>query len=327
VKIERTEPAVIAYDADLYSSFPDVVFFAGSFFCVYRESDVHHPTFSRLVLMDSSDGETWHSQVVATATLADNGYVFNCPRLSVINKKLALTCDTKTGQKEKLASWEIYLAWSSDGENWTAFQDILIDGMVPDKIVVGDRKLIMGYHVIERTSKSNRLVQMMAESYDGGATWRDRTTVAVSTKYDFCEGSIVAVDTKRLLCYLRDNRAPTLRAQFAASIDGGRTWSAPSKLNITGHRIVARVKEKEPYKGLVVGTFRNTLNRNVSMFLHNLKRKRTQTANLDCESKDSLFDYGYTGWAENPKGEILVVYYIQRHRPNPMICSTLVKLQ
>jgi hypothetical protein len=327
MKIDRTEPSIIAYDEEVYSSFPDLVFFNGQFLCVYRESDTHHPTFSRLVLMNSYDGEKWDSRVLATATLADEGYVFNCPKLGVVNKKLVLSCDTKTDRQEKLATWNIYLWWSADGETWTDFQDTKIAGLVPDRIVVGDRKLIMGYHLIEQLSHSKRLVQMMAESYDGGITWRDRTTIAASSKNDFCEGSIVAIDPKKLLCYMRDNRGPTLRSQFSASMDSGKTWSLPSKLNLMGHRIVADIKAREPYRGLVIGTFRNTLNRNVSMFLHNLKRKRTQTANLDYESRDALFDFGYSGWAENKEGQILVVYYIQRHRPNPMICSTLVTLR
>ncbi len=327
MKIQRSEPSVIAYDEEFYSSFPDLVFFKGKFFCIYRQSDVHHPTFSRLVLMTSKDGENWDSQILATAKLSDEGYVFNCPRLSVLNNGLVLSCDIKSSQRETKSEWGIYLWWSLDGYDWTDFQDTGIAGMVPDKIITSDNKLIMGYHVIEHLAHSNRLVQMMAVSYDSGITWRDRTTVALSNKHDFCEGSIVAIEPKKLLCYLRDNRGPQLRSQFVASMDGGNTWSNPSKLNLMGHRIVAKIKEKQPYKDLVVGTFRNTLNHNVSMFLHNLKRKRTQIANLDKESKETLFDFGYTGWAENEDGDILVVYYIQRHRPKPMICSTLVTLQ
>lgn len=327
MQIQRSEPSIIAYDEELYSSFPDVVFFKGKFLCIYRESDVHHPTFSRLILMKSKDGETWDSQILATAKLSDEGYVFNCPRLSIVNSKLVLICDIKSGQRELKANWCIQLSWSADGETWMDFYDTGIAGLVPDKMLIGNKKLIMGYHVIEHLSQSQRLVQMMAESYDAGLTWRDRTTIAASNKHDFCEGSIVVVEPKKLLCYMRDNRGPQLRSQFSASVDGGKSWSSPAKLGLFGHRIVARVKEREPYKGLVIGTYRNTLNRNVSIFLHNLKRKRTQTANLDSESRDSLFDFGYTGWAENKNGEILVVYYIQRHRPKPMICSTLVKLR
>jgi hypothetical protein len=201
---------------------------------------------------------------------------------------------------------------------------MMISGMVPDKIIQSDKRLIMGYHVSESVGR-HRLVQMMAVSLDDGLTWRDRTTVAISDKHDFCEGSIVKIN-KKLFCYLRDNRGPMLRSQYVASIDNGLTWTLPSKLEFIGHRIVAGIKEKEPYKGLVVGTFRNTFNRNISLFLHNLKQLRMQIFHLDVESRDSLYDFGYTGWAENEEGELLVVYYIQRHHLQPMICSTLVKL-
>lgn len=326
MKIDRSEPQIIAYDADVYSAFPDVVFFKNEFICVYRESDCHHPTTSALIILRSEDGVEWIKELFDTADLAQEGYVFNCPRLSIVGGRLALVCDTKTSQQESECEWGMRLWWSQDGHIWSDVYNMGIAGLVPDKIIDCEKRLLMGYHIVEQ-NKRDRLVQMVAASTDDGLTWRDRTTVAVSDKNDFCEGSIVKLDKKKLLCYLRDNRGPLLRSQFVASADGGLSWSLPSKLDFMGHRIVAAIKEKEPYKGLVVATFRNTFNKNVTLILHNLKRLRTQMAHLDHESRDSMYDFGYTGWAEDKDGNLLVVYYIQRHRPKPMICCTRVILR
>lgn len=325
MKIDRTEPIILAYDADHYSAFPDLVVFRQRYFCVYRESDSHHPTTSKLVMLYSRDGEEWSRDDLFIASFASGGYVFNCPRLNVLNNELVLICDVKTSQDEKESTWEMLMWKSSDGVEWSSPRRMNISGMVPDKLISCNNRLLMGYHIVE--PKTHRLVQMLAASTDDGQTWRDRTTVAVSDKNDFCEGSIVPIEKKKLICYLRDNRGPVLCSQFVVSIDGGLSWTLPSRLDLIGHRIVAKVKEKEPYKGLVVGTFRNTVNKNITLFLHNLARKRTQLFHLDYESRDSMYDFGYTSWVEDDDGNLQVVYYIQRHRANPMICATKVTFQ
>lgn len=333
MKIKLQDPVVIAYDPDVYSSFPDIVQSStGEYLCIYRVAETHHPITSSIMLLNSRDGIKWEESEFATASLEEDGFVYNCPRINKIQGRLAIISDTKTSTQEGLAKWNTYAWWSNNhGKTWSEEQDILIAGMVPDKIITLKNSLIMGYHlyeskklVITNAKQRNRMIQMMAESFDEGETWRDRTTIAVSDKHNFCEGSIVKIGDQKLLCYLRDNRSALLRSYFTLSIDDGRQWSKPKQLDIKGHRIVAGIKQKEPYAGMIIGTFRNTVNRTVALFVHNIHNGRMQVFTLDVETRDDLFDYGYTGWCETDDGGLLVVYYICRNNPNPEICTLKV---
>lgn len=331
--INVTEPQRIYYEPHVYSSFPDIIRdFDGNFLCVFRIGDDHHPTSSVLMLSRSSDGENWETEEFATASLEDDGYVFNCPRLNNVQGRISLFCDTKTSTKEAHAQWDISSWWSKDGKKWGEKIDHGIAGIAPDKIVPLERSLALGYHIPEVTKRfisgagtKSRLVQMMAESFDEGETWRDRSTIAAHDKHSFCEGSIVRCGD-RAMCFLRDNKSSTLRSHLAGSIDCGKTWNFIQPLHFSGHRIVAAFKQKEPYKDLLIGTFRNTTNRTLSMFVQNMKNSKIQTFTLDTETNFSLFNYGYSGWVEKDDGSIQVVYYIQRNNPNPEIVTVNVSL-
>lgn len=328
MKISVTEPIRLAYNPEVYSSFPDIVRCTDdSYLVVYREGDQHHPTASKLVFLRSKDGIVWEREDFASAAIAEHGYVFNCPRFSKIGNTIYLCCDTKSSTKEAEAKWQILMWISTDGRVFIPV-DTGISGMVPDKILKIKNKMIMGYHYIEPISNSNnkRLVQMMATSFDGGIIWRDRTTIAVDDKHNFCEGSIVALDEKNLVCYMRNNKSALLKAHYCFSTDCGHTWNKPQQMACMGHRINASIKKKEPYSGLIVGTFRNTINRSVSLFVQNFQRDKFQILTIDTESNDSLWDYGYTGWVENSDGSLMVVYYIKRNKPNPEICLVNVEL-
>ncbi len=268
----------------------------------------------------------WKREEFKSSSMEEDEEVFNCPRLSRVGNRISLVCDLKSSQAEGHSKWRNLLWWSNDnGKTWSEPVDLELSGLVPDKIVTVKKKLLMGYHVIERVMPHSavpvRLVQMVASSTDNGMHWRDRATICSNFKHDFCEGSIVNVDDKHLICYMRDNKAPVLRSYYCVSQDAGKTWGKAMQMNIMGHRIVAAPKEKEPYKGIVLGTFRNTLNKTVGLFVQNIHKKKTQLFTLDTESKPTLWDYGYTGWAETDNGGMLVMYYIARGDTNPQICS------
>ncbi len=335
--ISVSEPQVIGYDEEVYSSFPDLIKLPnGELWCIYREGDVHHPTISKIILLKSKDdGIHWERSVFKRASLEDDGYVFNCPRLNYINNKVCIVADTKSSQSEGKAEFKIGAWWSNNlGRNWSDFQDMHIKGIVPDKIISMGKKLLMGYHfgeninlIVTGSGTKHRLVQMMAISHDNGETWRDRTTIAASDQHSFCEGSIVHLDKEKMICYVRDNKSAVLRSHFTLTVDQGRTWSKPIKMNMQAHRIVAAVKQKEPFAGAVIGTYRDTVHRSIGLFIHNTKNGRMQSCSIDNEEYDSLFDFGYTGWVELDDGSLLVAYYIRRKNPNPEICLVKVKLK
>ena len=332
-----SEPQVIAYDEEVYSSFPDLIKLPnGELWCIYREGDVHHPTISKIILLKSNDdGIHWEKSVFKRASLEDDGYVFNCPRINYINSKLCIVSDTKSSQSEGEAEFKIGAWWSSKlGSDWSPYHDFRIRGIVPDKIVPIGKKLVLGYHfgekinmIVTGSGEKHRLVQMMAISHDQGETWRDRTTIAVSDQHSFCEGGLVDLAGDRAICYLRDNRSALLRSHFTISVDQGQTWCKPIRMNMQAHRIVAAVKKNEPFAGAVIGTYRDTIHRSIGLFIHNITNGKMQSFSIDNETHDSIFDYGYTGWVELDDGSLLVAYYIRRNNPNPEICLTKVKLK
>ncbi len=323
------EPVTLAYDPGIYSSFPDITKAEdGTLICIYREADTHHPLSSSLILLKSQDGISWSKSVFASASINLQGFVFNCPRIQNLNGRLVIVCDTKTSPSESYASWAIY-CWRSDdnGQTWTEPQNTKIAGVVPDHIIpIGD-KLVLGYHIIELVQMpfgkmQERLVQMMAESYDNGDTWRDRITIAADYYHDFCEGSIVDVDN-RLVCYLRDNRDPLRPSHVVLSEDSGKTWGESNGIRIHGHRIVAVKKRHEPEEGLIIGTYRDTMDQSVNLFKDELglscPQPKLTVYKIEQETQSNLYDFGYSGWVEMEDGSLIVVYYIRHDKPQPMI--------
>ncbi len=335
MKINVSEPHKVYYEDSIYASFPDLIRTPnGELMSVFRVGDAHHPKESLLMLVRSDDGENWTQEIFAEAALEDHGHVFNCPRINFVQGRYVIICDIKDSVREGSSKWSTFAWWSDDSITWRGPQDIKIAGTVPDKIIVTKNSLIMGYHVCETINRQvtgsgirKRFIQMMAESFDEGETWNDRTTITTHPKHSFCEGSIVQLTDNRMLCYLRDNKGVSLRSHIVPSVDGGRTWGRSRELAFCGHRIVAKVKKYEPYAGAIIGTFRNTANKTLSLFIHNPKSHKFQVLPIDTETNESLFNYGYSGWVENPDdGSLQVIYYIQRDNPNPQISMVNVEI-
>lgn len=325
MRVSVSDPIRLAYDANLYSSFPDIINFNSKYYVIYREGDSHHPVNSNLILLKSNDSVNWTRELFARASIEENGFVFNCPKFSVVESKLVICCDIKSSTSENKSDWKI-LSWeSNDGDNWTLPRDLNIFGMVPDRILKYRNKHVMAFHFIEHEF-SERLVQMLAISYDGGKSWRDRTTIAVDDSHNYCEGSIVQYDNNKFICYMRNNRSAISRSYFSVTLDGMQTWSKPKQMQCFGHRFVSGVKKKEPYSGSILGTFRNTVSRTISMFLHQVLKDKFFVFTIDTESNDSLWDFGYTGWTEADDGSLMVVYYIKRNKVNPEICLVNIEL-
>lgn len=323
MRLDLTSPVTIAYRKDVYTSFPDILrLSSGELVCIYRESDEHHPTTSTILISRSLDeGETWQKEVFAESSLKKDGFVFNCPRINKVGKDFVIVTDTKSSQNEGACNWAT-IAWQSlDCKNWNKPRDLGIAGMVPDKIISFKRFLAMGYHTNERNSEGkHQLIQMMALSRDQGRTWRDRLTIATAEQNDFCEGSLVYIKDNQLFCYLRDNRVSVTRGYLTISYDLGMNWIQPAPLSIHAHRVVAGIKRYEPYKDAIVGTYRNTARRAVEIFIQNPNVIKLQSFPLATESKEYLFDFGYTGWVEFEDGSLGIVYYISGGQPNPKVC-------
>lgn len=309
----RSNPITITCDPKQYFSFPDVVLTPqGEYLCIYRQAPQHHPVVSTIILRSSKDGINWDSVDTLTASIARHGFVFNCPRLGIVDDHLYLLCDIKTSPIEGHATWGIYFWPISNSLEILDPIDLKIQGMVPDHIVKFNNEWLLGYHIHE----DKRLVQMVAHSTDG-VHWRDRTTIAANNVLHLCEGSIINQNDK-LICFMRDNANPEAVSHLSFSEDG-KHWSRLHPIPIAAHRIVAGIKQYFPRKNSVIGTYRDTLNRSINIFI--MSDNNWETHTIIDEKKTGLYDFGYTGWVENEDGSLLVIYYICGNDPNPKICA------
>jgi len=309
---------IIAQDEEQYISFPDIIqsiIDPDTYFIVYRTGDNHHPTWSKLVIQKSEDkGKTWKIVKEFLITLEESSLVWNCPRLSYMNKKLYIICDAKSGIIEKIAQFKTFFLISEDeGESWE-IKETPLPGMVPDKFISFKDKIFCANHKIK--NDQNQLIQLISWSRDK-ETWYDTNVVAHSLTKQFCEASVVNMGDY-LISYLRDNSGHCKNIYTVTSKDG-INWTIPKRLSIVGQRVTA-LKDGDN----IIGAYRNTscedvFKRYISMFEHNLKTGRIKTSDIDWERTKNQYHYGYTGMAKVDENSYLVASYIKQKALNPFI--------
>jgi hypothetical protein len=320
---------VIAQNEDNYISFPDIVqseVNPDTYFLTYRVGDNHHPTFSNLVIQRSKDkGETWEMIKIFSITLESDNMVWNCPRLSYVDKKLHVICDAKNGTVERIAQFKTYFLTSEDeGENWSVFETPFI-GMVPDKIIKFKGKLFCANHKIK--SELNDLIQLISWS-EGDNLWYNTNTMAHSLSKQFCEASVVNMGDY-LIGYLRDNGGHNKNVYTVRSKDG-MNWGSPEKLPIFGQRVTA-LRDGDN----IIGAYRDTeakMNlpfisgkRHVSIFEHNIESNEVEVSHIDWEYPQNQYHFGYTGLAKLDNDSYLLAYYIKQKEDNPFIKLSFIE--
>jgi sucrose-6-phosphate hydrolase SacC (GH32 family) len=316
LKLKKT--ITIDKDSDFYLSFPDIIKSPkeeNTFFLTYRSGNGHHPTVSSLILKKSTDnGRSWETIQEIELSLDKHGRVWNCPRLSYMNKELYIICDTKSGTYERIAQFKTFIIKLEEDE--LKISETPMPGMVPDKIIPFKGKYFCANHKIK--NDRNELIQLISWSKTGDL-WYDTNIIAHSYQKQFCEASVVNMNDEYLIAYLRDNSGHKRNIYTVRSKDGIE-WTEPKKLNIFGQRVTALRYDNER----VVGAFRNTDNIKVSLFDHNVKTDRIKFINIDEEERHNQYNYGYTGLADNGD-EYLLPYYIKKNAENPYIKLAFVR--
>ncbi len=302
-------------DEDKYLSFPDIIQSiknSDRFFMVYRSGNGHHPTISKLVLKKSEDrGRTWETQQEFILNMEDDSLVWNCPRLSYILDVLYIVCDAKSSTFERVANFVTFFLTSDDEGISFEIEETPLPGMVPDKIIEFKGKYFCANHKVK--NRNNKLIQLVSWSKEG-VFWYDTNTMAHSLSRQFCEASIVNMNNKYMIAYLRDNSGHR-RNLYTVRSEDGINWSDPHKLPIFGQRATA-VRHGDSDVAVAI---RNTDNLQVSLFIHDPKTNLVSTP-LDIEGdyKRNQYNYGYTGLAETGN-EYLLPYYIKKDADNPYI--------
>jgi len=314
---------IIVQKKNIYCSFPDIIKSKktkNKLFLVYREGNSHHPTWSKLVfLVSTNNGETWKMKKEFHLNIERNGCVWNCPRLSYIDNILCIICDKKSSTYERTAQFSTSILSSISEGKFFNYINVPFPGMVPDKIIKFKNKLYCANHKIK--SPKNDLIQLVNWSRDNGKLWYDTSIVANDSIRQYCEGSIVNIDDKYLIAYLRDNSGHQRSIYYTKSEDG-TNWSEPEALgDVVGQRVTA-IKDNN----IIIGAYRNTKEVKVSLFYHPIdKEQEIKIFDIDEEYSDNLYHFGYTGIAKIDDNRFLVVYYIRNEFSNPVIKTAIIK--
>lgn len=304
--MKRILHSTIAENAN-YLAFPDIAITAeGALVCCYFEGDQHSPAWSQIVVKHSEDlGQNWSDpQVLARAVMSDDGFCWNCPRISMLpDGALILVCDHEDRSDER-SIW----AWRSDdaGASWSEPNLVMRRGLVPDRVV---------------TTPSGRLLLTVPCQEDGlllfssadGTSWTEVAPMRPTVEPKSAESSLVVLDESRMVCYTRGgDHAPGLKSM---SLDGGQTWNDKCMSCFSGHRPCGGVLRS----GKVLLTFR-LVNVGTCAYIESAesaldpeyKTQRGAILEIESAQHNYLWDSGYSGWVQLPDGRIFCVYYTKQ---------------
>lgn len=335
---------IVRNDA-MWQGHPDVAWFNGELFVVYRESDYHMAKgYTRICLVHKNKKQDFSDPEI----IAKSSNRFNCPRLSVVGDTLWLICDeviiTKTKAYTKLENDEsktkVFLWKTQDGEKWEGPIETNIKGIVPDRICPTDDGFLIATHTkvsFEKkpTNEKAEKIQLEYFGYLAQNIWHTTSLEDEWTKYplcykrgyNFCEASVSRLHDKTYLALLRENSALGLPA-FACYSDDGITWTDPIQTRMFGcHRPVAgQLKSGNlltTYREASGSFFRGFWAKNTFACLTAKKSIRedfVQSIILPLDHDNSKrSDSGYTGWVQLPDKSIFIVNYTAQGASLPYI--------
>jgi hypothetical protein len=109
-----------------YCAFTDLVRFGGKWYCVFREGEAHvYGRDGTIRVIVSDDGVKWRS----AAVLAEDGVDLRDPKISVTaDGRLMIVMGGSIYEGRKLITCQSRVAFSRDGEKWTAGRKVLGEG-------------------------------------------------------------------------------------------------------------------------------------------------------------------------------------------------------
>jgi len=317
----------ISNDSVLYEAWPDLVLLDDrKLLCVFSQCTHHcNRASSRIVLTESADrGRTWSNKNVLLAGNPSDPFYYNCARLSKLRDGRLCLCVDRVqhgGETEKSRSAEVLLFFSKDqGKSWSKPLVTPLRGIVPDKFLElsSGRWIVSAHCVID-----DNMAQYMHYSDDHGKTWSPRITIAKCKKYRICEGSILALNDRDLVAFMRENSGDGCDCLKAISHDGGQTWGKVVRFPLPGcHRPVAGLLQDgrimityrfmqggKGWLGNWTQNFFAALTDRESALAPSRSQAATRIMPIDYD-RSPKSDLGYSGWVQFPDGEIYIVGYI-----------------
>jgi len=325
------QKGIVNRDDGIWQGHPDIAFFNGKLFVVYRESDQHKTASeTKIKLAQSKDAETFLDPI----TISTSQDRYNCPRIMVIEDTLCVLCDRVEASEDYIGAEDTpertsVLLWrSTDGETWEEPIDLGISGIVPDRIFQFHNKFLIATHTRRRSLDEpyqENLTQNVWISNSLEGPWQQHP-VAHKSGFNFCEGSIF-YHKPRLFCVMRENSGIGRPAYYCTSKDGV-SWSPVIETRMAGcHRPVCGILRSgrllTTYREASHSFFRGYWAKNTfacltspDSFISNFDKSIILPLDHDNSSRS---DSGYTGWVQLPDDSIFIVNYITGNARKPYI--------
>jgi len=337
----------VTRDDQVYEAFPDICLLQnGKILCVYRESDVHIATTTRIMLTESEDqGKNWTQprEIVERKSFIDHRAVWHDPRIKYLNDgRLVLNCALQIFPNEaesplfpeNKSGYQTFLWFSKDdGKTWTGPNLTEIEGLCADRIYpVRDDLWLLAIQRWSIRFPGNTMRVQVAHSFDSGITWPVSAMVAEQDGVEHDEPSIIPLNDGRLLCIMRENTHTTRPSQYVTSTNKGKSWSEPSPTPFYGDRpsggmlntgeILVTYRNVEP----AIGEKKLNVGRNPGTWawlgdMDGISGLDGKSHFLEIERDSSGFhgDYGYSAWIQFDNDEILCVYHHREDAPKSFI--------
>lgn len=214
----------------VYKAFPDLLLVDGKLICVFAEMDDDNKLYNIVYTVSKDKGVTWENEKIIASKIDDKGR-WDCPRICMLKDNSIVVLATwyvdKDIDPDHHKSY-VYM-WKYDGEFNLIKGNIktTITGIVPDKILELDDKLIISTH----EKNGNKRDTLIYFSYDNGENWTEKRFLTSSLDYDLCETSIINVDDN-LVALMRENSGQGIDCLKIISKDKGKTWSEIYKMPI-----------------------------------------------------------------------------------------------
>lgn len=348
---------IAARDDSVWQGHPDVAYWQGRLFVVYRESNRHRATSNTSIcIVYSSDGGNTFSRPF---TVHESNRRWNCPRLFIVDDQLWIICD----QVASVSDPKDFFDFENDPKKTNIFvcrvqfyntnmifENIVgtnMSGILPDRITKTPAGFIttthtMGKHghlvchawITKNFNNSNINDQQPQQPQDRhGASlsscianpligdW-EKFTIMDDPHTTHCEGSIFKFQNE-LHCILRTHTDGYNPGFFCSSKDG-KGWGKLKVSHLFGcHRPTAGVLDS----GKILVTYRMSpcmdpyywARTTMACLIEDPKHMEQHRMREIDFDRHEICDSGYTGWCQLPNGEICVVNYVKDDAPKPYI--------
>lgn len=325
------QSGIVTRNDSYWQGHPDVVYFQGYFYVVFRQSQHHRENGKTQVMLTRSRTGQKYSTPICISESTDR---YNCPRLSIVKGQLYIICDLVKQSDDFIGSEQIedntrIILWTStNGIDWSLPILTNIKGIVPDRIcATNDGGLLIATH----TKLASRLIQNVWKTMKTpqSMNWSKSVLAELNDK-NLCEATICNTGSE-LVCLMRENSQLGEPCYMSSSTDNGKTWTKAIKTRLFGcHRPVLGILPSGNYlvtyreqsfthlpSTWAKNTFACLINKGSLNYVTD-PCKKAIILPIDHDNNVKS-DSGYTGWCLNEDGQIYIVNYITKDAPKPYI--------